>query len=142
MVTDWQGFSVVTDAFMVVSDRECCIYVCVELRLVFYDLYIHLVGVHVIILWQHSMVQGLIQKDKLHIDHKEGAQISNLANKIETQWWSNIIIKESLTNYTLHVSFCFLVMMFTLCCWFDQKTRIALKWQFQFYLRLNLDAPK
>ena len=28
--------------------------------------------------------QGLIQKDKIHIDHEKDAQINSLANKIET----------------------------------------------------------
>ena len=46
------------------------------------------------------MIQGLIQKEKVHIDCKKGAQISILANKIPTQWWPNIIIKES--KQTIH----------------------------------------
>ena len=41
------------------------------------------------------MIQGLIQKEKVRIDCKKDTQISILANKIATQWWPNIIIKES-----------------------------------------------
>ena len=37
--------------------------------------------------------QVLIQKEKVHINCEEGAQISILPNKIATQWWPNIIIK-------------------------------------------------
>ena len=39
--------------------------------------------------------QGLIQKEKVHIDSEKGAQISILANKIATQWWPDNIIKKS-----------------------------------------------
>ena len=39
--------------------------------------------------------QGLIQKEKVHIDCEKGAQISILANKIATQWWPDNIIKKS-----------------------------------------------
>ena len=45
--------------------------------------------------------QGLIQKEKVHIDCEEGAQISIFTNKIAIQWWPNIIMKESKqTNIT------------------------------------------
>ena len=40
-------------------------------------------------------MQGLLQKEKVHIDCEKRAQISILANKIATQWWPNINIKES-----------------------------------------------
>ena len=43
---------------------------------------------------------GLIQKEKVHNHCEKGAQISILANKIATQWWCNIIIKES--KQTIH----------------------------------------
>ena len=46
------------------------------------------------------MIQGLIQEEKVHIDCKKGAQISILANKMTTQWWPNIIIRES--KQTIH----------------------------------------
>ena len=49
------------------------------------------------------MYQGLIEKEKVHIDCEKGAQISILANKIATQWWS-IIIKES--KQTIHYMCC------------------------------------
>ena len=39
-------------------------------------------------------------KEKVHIDCEKVAQVSILTNKIETQWWPNIIIKES--KQTLH----------------------------------------
>ena len=38
--------------------------------------------------------QGLLQKEKVHIDCENGTQINILASKIATQWWHNIIIKE------------------------------------------------
>ena len=41
-----------------------------------------------------ELLQGLIQKEKVHIDCEKGAQISILANKIATQWWPNITVKE------------------------------------------------
>ena len=40
-------------------------------------------------------IQGFIQKEKAHIDFEKGALISILLNKVETEWLSNIIIKES-----------------------------------------------
>ena len=40
-------------------------------------------------------IQGLIQKEKAHINFEKGVLITILLNKIATQWWSNIIIKES-----------------------------------------------
>ena len=52
------------------------------------------------------MIKGLIQKEKVCMDCEKGAQISILVNKTATQWWCNIIIKESI--------FHFLVIMFTL----------------------------
>ena len=66
--------------------------------------------------------QGLIQKKSKH-RLWESAQVSNLANKIATQWWPNIIIKDSKLSITF--IFYFLVIMFTLCPWFDQKPGIA-----------------
>ena len=74
--------------------------------------------------------QSLIQKEKVHIDCEKDAQISILANKIATQWWPNITVKES--NPTIHYIFYFLVIMFTLCYWFDQKTGIAFNSNFSF----------
>ena len=41
-----------------------------------------------------------MQKEKVHIDCEEGTQISILANKMATQWWLNIIVKES--KQTMH----------------------------------------
>ena len=52
--------------------------------------------------------QGLIQKDKVHIDCEKGAQISNLANKIAAQWLPNIFIKESLNKLFIAFIFYFL----------------------------------
>ena len=40
-------------------------------------------------------IQGLIQKEKVHVDCDKGAQISILANKIATLWWPNIVNRES-----------------------------------------------
>ena len=39
---------------------------------------------------------------------EKGAQISILANKIATQWWPNIIMKES-KQTSLHLFFIFLL---------------------------------
>ena len=77
-----------------------------------------------------ELLQRLIQKEKVHIDYEKDAQISILANKIATQWWPNITVKES--NPTIHYIFYFLVIMFTLCCWFDQKPGIAFNSNFSF----------
>ena len=41
-----------------------------------------------IFLYVIPFCQGLIKKDKVHIDCKKGAQVSNLANKIATQWFT------------------------------------------------------
>ena len=54
-------------------------------------------------------MQVLIQKEKVHIDCEKGAQISILASKIATQWWPNIIIKES-KQITLYLFFVFLLL--------------------------------
>ena len=43
---------------------------------------------------------GVNTEKKVHIDCKKGAQICILANKIATQWWPNIITKES--KQTIH----------------------------------------
>ena len=80
--------------------------------------------------------QGLIQKDKVHIDCEKGDQIRSLFIKIETQCRASIIIKESLSKlyitFFFFFFFNFLVIMFTLCWWFDQKTRIAFNRSFCF----------
>ena len=52
-----------------------------------------------------------------------------LANKISTQWWPNIIIKES--KQTIHDIY-FVIMFLLLClhyirCWFDQKLELRLR---------------
>ena len=52
--------------------------------------------------------QGLIQKDKVHIDCEKVAQISILANKIASQWWPNITIKE----FKLFITFIFYFLDF------------------------------
>ena len=50
---------------------------------------------------QSNYWQGLIKKQKVHIFCEKGAQISIFTYKIATQWWPNIIIKESRrTNIT------------------------------------------
>ena len=48
----------------------------------------------------------LIQAEKVQIDCKKGAQISILANKLKTQSWPNIIIKESKQTMN-YISFLF-----------------------------------
>ena len=57
--------------------------------------------------------QGLIQKEKVHIDCEKGAQINILASKIATKWWSNITIKEP-KQTMLHLFF-----IFSLLCSYD-----------------------
>ena len=54
----------------------------------------------------------LIQKEKVHIDCEKGLQISILAKKIATQWWPNIIIKESkqTINYIYFLFACHYVL--------------------------------
>ena len=55
-----------------------------------------------------EFLQGLVQKEKLHIDCEKDAQISISANKIATQWWPNVTVKES--NLTIHYIFIFLLL--------------------------------
>ena len=76
--------------------------------------------------WKWNYYQGLIQKEKVHINCEKGAQISFLTNKIATQWWPNIIRKETKQTFIYHL----LVIMFTLCCWFGQNTRIVFNGSF------------
>ena len=65
--------------------------------------------------------QGLIQKEKAHINCEKGNQINILASKIARKWWLIIIIKESKqTRYSAFI-FYFLVIMFTLHWWVDKK---------------------
>ena len=92
--------------------------------------------------------QGLIQRKSAHRLWE-----SFLTNKFAKQWWPNIIIKESKQNlhflsfsfYYGHIMllicskkmystfFChFLFNMFTLCCWFAQKTGIVFNGSFSF----------
>ena len=52
--------------------------------------------------------QGLIQKEKVHIDCEKVAQISILANKIASKWWPNITIKE----FKLTITFIFYFLDF------------------------------
>ena len=66
-------------------------------------------------IWFLKLYQGLIQKEKVHIDCEKGAQVNILANKMATQWWLNIIVKES--KQTLHniyflFSCCYVHIMF------------------------------
>ena len=56
------------------------------------------------------MIQGLIQKEKVLINCKKGAQVSILANKIATQWWPSIIIKESKKTIHYNLFFIFLLL--------------------------------
>ena len=45
------------------------------------------------------------------------------------------------TSYILQL-FCFFVIMFVLCYWYDQKTGIQFTGSYNFHLRLNLGTPK
>ena len=68
--------------------------------------------------------QGIIQKEKVHIDFEKGAQISILANKIETEWWPNITIKGS--KKTIHyIYFLFSQYYIRIMLLFNQNTEIA-----------------
>ena len=51
----------------------------------------------------HLHPQGLLEKEKVHVDCEKGVQISNLLSKIATQWWPNIIINES--RQTIHYAY-------------------------------------
>ena len=49
---------------------------------------------------------------------------------------TNIVIKES--KQTMHyICILFLVVMFTLCCWFDQKTGISFNGSFSFNIKFG-----
>ena len=56
--------------------------------------------------WKWNYYQGLIQKEKVHINCKKGAQISFLNNNIATQWWPNIIRKESKHLFIIYLLLC------------------------------------
>ena len=75
--------------------------------------------------------QGLIQKEKVHIEYEKCAQISILANKIAAQWWP-ILPLRSPNKLQIAFIFYFFVIMFTLCSWFDLKSRIAFNGSFSF----------
>ena len=45
-------------------------------------------------------------------------------------------------SYTLYLFFYFLVIMFILCHWFDQKAGIMFTGYFYFWSELNLETPK
>ena len=71
-------------------------------------------------------LQGLIETEKVNIDCEKVPKLANiLANKIATQWWPNIIIIRSPNKLHVTFIFYFLVIMFTLCSWFDQKNEVA-----------------
>ena len=73
--------------------------------------------------------QGIIQK--VHIDCEKGAQISILANKIETQWWPNNTIKGS--KKTIHyINFLFSQYYIHIMLLFNQNTEIAFNGTFSF----------
>ena len=75
--------------------------------------------------------QGIIQKEKVHIDCEKGAQISILANKIETQWWPNNTIKGS--KKTIHyINFLFSQYYIHILLLFNQNTEIAFNGTFSF----------
>ena len=66
------------------------------------------------------MFAGVIQKEKVGINFKKGAQISVLANNIATNWWpNNIAIKES----KLYITFIFTT---PLCCYLIKKLELGL----------------
>ena len=53
-----------------------------------------------------GIIRGQYKKKKVHINCKEGAQICIRVNKITTQWWPNITIKES-KQIILYIYFSF-----------------------------------
>ena len=61
-----------------------------------------------------ELLQGLIQKEKVHIYCQKSAQISIFANKIATQLQPNITVKES--NVIIHYIFLFSRYYVQLCC--------------------------
>ena len=63
----------------------------------------------------YDSMQGLIQKEKVHIDWEKGVQISILANKIKTQWWPDIVIKES--KQTIHYIYFLFTSYYDLIIW-------------------------
>ena len=71
--------------------------------------------------------QGLIQKGKTHIDCEKGAHISILINKIATQSWPNIIIKESkqIIHY-IYISFSHCYVHIMLLIFFVKKLELCL----------------
>ena len=72
--------------------------------------------------WNQHTNQGLLQKEKLDINGEKSAEISILVQKTVTKRWLKIRIHIS---YTLQLFCCFFIIMFILCYWNNQKTRIA-----------------
>ena len=97
-------------------------------------LQIHLLGMNI-------GDQGLIQKEKVCIHCEKGAQLNILASKIATQWWPNIIIKQSKqTIRYIYFLFSRYYVRIMLVIW--PKNWNCVYWKSQFYLRFNLSTSK
>ena len=71
--------------------------------------------------------QALIKKGKTHVNCEKGAQISILTNKIATQSWPNIIIKESKqTIHYIYTSFSHWYVHIMLLIFFVKKLELCL----------------
>ena len=71
--------------------------------------------------------QVLIQKETVCIDCEKGAQISILANKIPTQWWSFLSLRSPNKLYMYYIyKLLFSCYYNLLCCWFNKKLELHL----------------
>ena len=72
-----------------------------------------------------------MQEEKVDIEGEKSAQISVVAKKIVMQGWSKLWLWSTNKLYLILVSY-FLVIMFILCYWFDQKAGITFTGYFYF----------
>ena len=72
-----------------------------------------------------------MQEEKVDIEGEKSAQISVVAKKIVMQGWSKLWLWSTNKLYLILVSY-FLVIMFILCYWFDQKAGMTFTGYFYF----------
>ena len=71
--------------------------------------------------------QALMQKETVCIDCEKGDQISILANKIPTQWWSFLSLRSPNKLYMYYIYTLLFSCYYNLfCCWFNKKLELHL----------------
>ena len=69
----------------------------------------------------HLVSHGLIKIEKVDIGSEKSAKISIATKKTVTQRWLQIMIMEPKQTTRYNYLFCFFVIMFILCYWYDKK---------------------